>query len=296
MPDDFQILLYYRYQPIADAEAFMEEHRAFCEELELRGRILIGDEGINGTVSGKTPATERYMEALIADERTQGIEFKIDPAQGHAFKKLSVKYRPEIVTLGLEEEEDIDPNEVTGKRLSPKEWLETMESEDPIIIDGRNDYESALGRFKGAVCPDVGNFRDFPKWIQENLGDAKDRKVLTYCTGGIRCEKLSGYLVKEGFTDVSQLDGGIVKYGKDPETQGKNFDGLCYVFDERIAVESNFTDTRTIISHCEKCGEESARYRNCAWVECNRQHFLCERCEEEKGRYCSPECEQGATV
>tara|TARA_R110002096_G_scaffold54517_20_gene140676 strand:- start:8890 stop:9777 length:888 start_codon:yes stop_codon:yes gene_type:complete len=295
MPDDYQILLYYRYQPISDPESFVEEHRAFCEELELRGRILIGHEGINGTVSGKTATTERYMEALIADERTKGIEFKVDPAPDHAFKKLSVKFRSEIVTLGLDEE-DVDPNEVTGKRLSPKEWLETMETEDPIIIDGRNDYESALGHFKGAICPDVGNFRDFPKWIQENLADAKDRKVLTYCTGGIRCEKLSGYLVKEGFQDVSQLDGGIVKYGKDPETQGKNFDGLCYVFDERIAVESNFTETRKVISRCEKCGEECARYRNCAWPDCNRQHFLCESCEETKGRYCSENCEAGAQV
>ncbi len=294
MPDDFQILLYYRYHPIPDPEAFVEEHRAFCQELGLRGRILIGSEGINGTVSGHTPATEHYMDALQADERTAGIEFKIDPATGHAFEKLSVKFRREIVTLGLGEE-DINPNAITGEKLSPQEWMEAIQDEEVIIIDGRNDYESALGRFKGALCPDVGNFRDFPSWIQENLADKKNRKVLTYCTGGIRCEKLSGYLLREGFESVGQLDGGIVNYAKDPQTKGRDFEGLCYVFDQRVAVEANFTETRKLVSHCETCGEPCPRYRNCAWVECNRQFFLCERCEEQSGRACSAACAQDVT-
>jgi len=288
---DYQVLLYYRYQPIAEPEAFVQEHWALCEELELLGRILIGHEGINGTVSGLTPQTERYMEVLKADERTRGIEFKVDPADEHAFRKLSIKLRSEIVRLGLEEDEDIVPSELTGKRLTPEEWLEAMQEEGVIILDGRNDYESALGRFAGAVCPDVGNFRDFPQWIRENMGHLKDRKVLTYCTGGIRCEKLSGFLLQEGFQDVSQLEGGIVTYGKDPVAQGRDFEGLCYVFDERIAVEVNHTDTHKIVSDCSKCGEPSARYRNCAWPDCNRQFFLCENCEEELGRFCCEACE-----
>ena len=293
MPE-FQILLYYRYNPIPDAEAFTEEHRAFCEELGLHGRILIGDEGINGTVSGPTASTERYMEALRADERTSGIEFKVDPGEEHVFPKLSIKYRPEIVTLGLDGEKDIDPNALTGKHLSPKEWEKAMQEEGVIVLDGRNNYESAVGRFKGAICPDVENFRDFPEWIRENLADQKEAKVLTYCTGGIRCEKLSGLLLQEGFQNVSQLDGGIINYGKDPETQGKDFEGLCYVFDERVVVESNFTDTRTVISRCWKCDEPSPRYRNCAWPKCNRQFFLCESCEENVNRFCCEACEEGA--
>ncbi len=293
MPADFQILLFYRYNKIADPEAFADEHREFCQDLGLRGRVLIGAEGINGTVSGLTPETERYMEALRADPRTRGIEFKVDPASGHAFKRLSVKFRPEIVTLGLGED-DVDPNELTGQRLSPREWAEAMQNGDVVILDGRNNYESAVGRFKGAICPDVEHFRDFPAWIRENLAEMKDRKVLTYCTGGIRCEKLSGFLLREGFQHVSQLDGGIVNYAKDPETRGDEFEGLCYVFDERIAVEANFTGTRKLVSQCSRCCEPSPRYRNCARPECNRQFFLCEPCEERSGRFCSTECAANA--
>lgn len=294
MRPDFQILLYYRYNPIADAEAFTEEHRAFCQELELKGRILIGHEGINGTVSGLTEHTERYMEALYADPRTTGIEFKVDPADGHPFQKLSVKFRPEIVTLGLGHE-DIDPNELTGKYLTPAEWKEAMEDDDVVIIDGRNNYESDLGRFKGAVCPDVDNFRDFPQWIRDNMADQKDKKVLTYCTGGIRCEKLSGFLKKKGCDDVSQLDGGIVKYSKDPELKGRDFEGLCYVFDKRVGVEANFTDTRKIISTCIYCATVVPEYSNCGWPNCNRQFFICPDCLEKEGSFCTSECRNNAT-
>ncbi|MFT5465357.1 MAG: UPF0176 protein [Verrucomicrobiales bacterium] len=290
MPDSsFQILLYYLYNHIADPKAFVEEQRVLCEELELRGRILISAEGVNGTVSGLTESTERYMAVLREDSRTSGIEFKVDSAEEHPFRKLSVKLRSEVVTLGLDQD-DIDPNEITGKRLSPSEWLDALRDEDVIVLDGRNDYESALGRFKGAICPDVEHFRDFPKWIRENLGDKKDRKVLTYCTGGIRCEKLSGFLLREGFEDVSQLHGGIVEFGKNPETQGRDFEGLCYVFDERVGVEVNHTETRKVVSSCWRCGEPSTRYRNCGWPDCNAQIFLCEGCEGEFGRFCGESC------
>ncbi|HRQ90658.1 MAG TPA: rhodanese-related sulfurtransferase, partial [Bacteroidia bacterium] len=236
-PPAFQVLLYYRYAPIADPAGYCERHRELCAGLGLRGRILIGAEGINGTVSGPTPATEAYMAALSVDPATAGIEFKIDPAEDHVFPKLSVKVRHEIVTLGLPEEEDIDPNQLTGERLSPKEFLAAMEEDDVLLIDGRNDYEARIGHFRGAICPPIRNFREFPAWLGENADRLRGRKILTYCTGGIRCEKLSGYLRREGFDQVYQLDGGIVKYGKDPETQGHGFDGLCYVFDERVAVE-----------------------------------------------------------
>jgi len=135
-------------------------------------RILIGAEGINGTVSGTTEATERYQDTLRADPRTSGISFKVDPASGHAFPKLIVKFRPEIVTLGLGEA-DVDPNQATGKRLSPAEWLEAMHEENVVVIDGRNRDESDLGRFKGAICPDIENFRDFPAWLREHADELR---------------------------------------------------------------------------------------------------------------------------
>ncbi|MEM7144576.1 MAG: rhodanese-like domain-containing protein, partial [Verrucomicrobiota bacterium] len=180
----YQVLLYYRYTRIERAAGFAEEQRELCERLGLRGRILVSEEGLNGTVSGLVAGTEAYMEAMRGDERFRDMVFKVDVAAGHVFPKLSVKWRPEVVTLGLEKGEDVDPNEVTGTYLSPKEWYEAMQEEDVVILDGRNRYESDLGRFKGAICPEVEHFRDFPEWIEAHMGEWEGRRVLTYCTGG----------------------------------------------------------------------------------------------------------------
>lgn len=294
--EPFRVLLYYRYAPIDDPEAYVREHRELCERLELRGRILIGREGINGTVSGTVSGTRGYIDAMHADPRTAEMPFKIDDCDGHVFRKLSIKVRDEIVTLCLDGESDIDPNEITGTRLSPAEFARAMEDENAVLIDGRNDYESDLGRFKDALCPDVEHFRDFPEWLHQHAGELEGKKVLTYCTGGIRCEKLSGLLVKEGFENVYQLDGGIINYSQDPATRGRNFDGLCYVFDERVGVEVNHTETWKIISKCRHCGEPSPRYRNCGWVECNAQIFVCENCEDEFGRFCDERCRDAAAA
>ena len=233
----FEVLLFYRYSPIPNTDELVESTRALCQELGLLGRILIAGEGVNGTVSGEVAATRAFIEAFAANPVTAEIEFKIEPADDHAFKRLSVKLRDEIVTLGLPEGEEVDPNKTTGRRLSPPDFMRALEEadDDVVILDGRNDYESALGHFHGAVCPDVEHFRDFPQWVRENMAHLKDKKILTYCTGGIRCEKLSGFLINEGFGDVSQLEGGIIKYGQDEAARGKHFDGKCYVFDSRIA-------------------------------------------------------------
>lgn len=292
IPDSFEVLLYYHYFRPGDPERYFQVHRDLCQRLDLRGRILIGHEGINGTVSGPVEATTLYRRILGADPRTAEMAFKIDLVEDHVFPKLSIKFRPEIVTLGLETDDDIDPNRLTGKKLQPSEWADAIQDPEAIVLDGRNDYESALGHFHGAVCPDIGNFRDFPTWLEEHRQELRGRKILTYCTGGIRCEKLSGLLVREGFEEVYQLDGGIIRYSQDPETQGRDFDGLCYVFDERVAVEVNHTASHRIISRCRHCGEPCSRYRNCAWSPCNEQIFLCESCESTVGRVCSDDCRE----
>ncbi|MCB1063787.1 MAG: rhodanese-related sulfurtransferase [Verrucomicrobiae bacterium] len=289
---NFEVLLYYHYFPLADAEAYFRVHRDLCQRLALRGRVLIGSEGLNGTVSGPKAATEIYRRILQTDPRTAAMDFKIDPSEGHVFRKLSVKLRPEIVTLGLSPEEDIDPNQLTGQHLKPEDWAAALEDPDAVIIDGRNNYESAIGHFHGAICPDIDNFRDFPAWLREHADELRGKKILTYCTGGIRCEKLSGFLLKEGFDQVYQLEGGIVSYGKNQATRGRSFDGLCYVFDERVAVEVNQTDTHRIVSRCRHCDQPSARYRNCRWAPCNDQIFLCESCEETFGKFCSESCRE----
>ncbi len=286
----YRVLLYYRYVAIPDPADYLTHHRALCEGLGLRGRILIGAEGINGTLSGTADATEAYMAALHRDPLTAETAFKIDPAGSHVFPKLSIKLRREIVTLGLPAEADINPNELTGERLSPRAFHAAMQEEDAVLIDGRNRYEADLGRFKGAVCPPIDNFREFPEWLHRHAGELRGKKLLTYCTGGIRCEKLSGYLKREGFDRVYQLEGGIVGYGKDPEMRGRDFEGLCYVFDERVGVEVNHTETRRVISHCRHCGAAEPRYGNCRLPGCNAQIFVCPGCRTNFGLFCGAEC------
>jgi UPF0176 protein len=292
MDPAYQILLYYRYVAIDDPEAFAEQQRALCAQLDLRGRILIACEGMNGTVSGGLEETREYMETLQADLRFREMAFKVDAARDHVFPRLSIKVRSEVVTLGLEPEQDVNPLQVTGTKLQPYEWREMLEAggDDLVVLDGRNAYEAALGHFKGALCPDIEHFRDFPGWFEEHRDELRGKRVMTYCTGGIRCEKLSGFLLEKGITEVFQLDGGIIRYGHDADTAGRHFDGRCYVFDERVVVDVNRTETNCVVSRCEVCGELSDRYVNCAWASCNRQHFRCAACEEREGRACTAEC------
>ena len=283
----YRVLLYYKYIPIADAEIFAQEHLNFCKELDLKGRILIADEGINGTVSGTVEQTNKYMEKMKEDPRFADMPYKIDEADKHAFKKMHVRFRPELVTFRLEN--DIDPLEQTGNYLSPKEFFEQMQDPDTVVIDARNDYEYDLGHFKGAVRPDIRSFKDLPNWIKENKEQFSDKKVLTYCTGGVRCEKFSGWLMDEGFEDVSQLHGGIITYGKDPEVKGELWDGKCYVFDQRISVPVNQKE-HVIVGKDHFTGEPCERYVNCANPECNKQILCSEETEHQHLRGCCHEC------
>lgn len=286
----YRILLFYKYVHIEDHEQFAKQHLKFCKELGVKGRILVAEEGINGTLSGTEEQTEIYMEAMHKDPRFSDLWFKIDESESHAFKKIFVRPKKELVTWRLEE--PIDPNQLTGKHLSPQEWYEAMQDEDVVIIDGRNDYEFEIGHFRGAIRPGVESSREFPEWVRNNLNEYKDKKILMYCTGGVRCEVLSGIFLKEGFKDVSQLEGGIVTYGKDPVTQGRLWDGKCYVFDERISVPINRTEEDVVIGKCYHCGKVEDRYVNCANPFCNKQHICCTECEVEHKRSCSTECEE----
>jgi UPF0176 protein len=285
----YRILLYYKYVHIDDPEAFADEHRAFCEELGVKGRILIAREGINGTLSGTVEQTQKYMDYMHAHPLFSDMVFKIDEHHGHAFKKLKVKPRKEIVTWRLDEE--VDPSKQTGKRLSPKEFYEMIQRDDVIVLDGRNDYEYDIGHFRGAIRPDVRTTREFPEWVKKNLAKYKDKPIVTYCTGGIRCEKLTAFMLKEGFKDVYQLDGGIVTYGKDPKLKGRLFDGKMYVFDERIAVRINQVED-VVVGKCHHCGKPADRYINCEYQMCHKQHICCEECESIHHGYCSKECEE----
>lgn len=284
----YHVLLYYHFVPIDDPETFADQHRQLCFDLGLKGRILVATEGLNGTVSGPVEACDAYRAALTADPRFAGMIFKVDEADGHTFAKLFVRVKNELVTFRADKPSN--PLEATGHRLTPQQWKQMIESGDVIVIDGRTDYEFDIGHFRGAIRPDCESFREFPDWIRENFGDKKDKPILTYCTGGIRCEKLTSFMIHDGFTNVYQLDGGIVSYGKDPETKGALWDGLCYVFDERVTVPINHTDDRNVIGICHHCGEPTERYVNCRNYRCHNQHLACEPCEALFNSACCAEC------
>lgn len=285
--EKYQVLLYYNYVHIEDPETFAADHLKFCKEVGLKGRILVAEEGINGTVSGTKEQARQYMDMMHADERFADMIFKIDEHEGHAFKKMHVRPRKELVTLRLED--DINPLEITGKYLEPKDFHQALQDDDVIVLDARNDYEFDLGHFRGAIRPDIETFRELPDWVRENKEMFEGKKILTYCTGGIRCEKFSGWLVKEGFEDVAQLHGGIAMYSKDPEVQGDLWDGKMYVFDERISVPINQKE-HVVVGKDYHDGTPCERYVNCANPECNRQYLSSEENEYKYMRSCSHEC------
>jgi UPF0176 protein len=286
---NYRVLLYYKYVHIEDHETYAKRHMKFCKSLDVKGRILIAEEGLNGTISGTVAQTNAYINALHMDPRFKDMEFKIDETADHAFKKLYVRTKREIVTFNLEE--NLDPNRITGIHLDPEKFLEMMNGDDVIVIDARNDYEFDLGHFKNAIKPEIRTFKQLSGWIREHKDAFKNKKVLTYCTGGVRCEKFSGLMLREGFENVYQLKGGIINYSKDPRTKGKDFLGKCYVFDERISVDINYADGYTMIGKCYHCGKPCDRYVNCAHLSCHFQFICCDVCEVSRQRSCSKECQ-----
>jgi len=285
----YNILLYYHYTSIEDPNAFKEEHKALCQSLNLLGRIYITHEGINGTVSGLVKDTQAYMEVMQKHDLFKGIVFKIDESQNHVFKKLKVKIKNELVNFSLED--DVNPLEMTGQYLEPSEFFERLQDPQTVVIDARNTYEYDLGHFKGAIRPEIETFRELPQWIREHKDEFKDKKIITYCTGGVRCEKFSGWLKREGFEDVAQLHGGIVTYGKDPVAQGQLWDGLCYVFDERISVPINQVE-HVIVGKDYFTGEPCERYINCANPDCNKQIICSLESEIAHQGSCSQACRE----
>ncbi|MBA9075421.1 MULTISPECIES: rhodanese-related sulfurtransferase [Rufibacter] len=282
----YSILLYYHYTKIEDPELFREEHHLLCLKLNLLGRIIVAAEGLNGTVSGLVEDCEAYMAAVKADPRFEGIDFKVDYSDEHAFTKLHVRHKPEIVHAGLR---NIDPTERTGVHLSPQEFKEMKDQEDVVILDVRSDYEHSMGKFKNAVTLDIENFREFPEKLDELKEKYDGKKILTYCTGGIKCEKASAFLLEKGFENVYQLHGGIIKYGM--EAGGEDFEGKCYVFDNRVAVDVNKVNP-VVISRCHVCNTPSARMVNCANPHCNLHVPICESCGTKMDGACSTTCQE----
>lgn len=291
-----KILLYYKFAPIADPEAVRLWQRALCEKLSLRGRILISKHGINGTVGGDIDDLKAYAKATKEFAAFKKIVFKWSDGSREHFPKLSIKVRDEIVTFGTADEIEVDDKGIVGggKHLKPEQVHELVEKhgKDVVFFDGRNAYEAAVGKFKDAVVPDTRHTRDFIKDLEgDKYNDIKDKPVVTYCTGGIRCEVLSMLMKKRGFTDVYQIDGGIVKYG---ETYGDAglWEGSLYVFDDRMGVK--FSDKAKDIGVCVHCADKTSNYENCALLSCNNLVLICENCKSSTDT-CSKECREVLT-
>ncbi|HSR89623.1 MAG TPA: rhodanese-related sulfurtransferase [Candidatus Udaeobacter sp.] len=285
----YEILLYYKYTNIANPGEFCNAQKSLCEQLGLTGRIIIAPEGINGTVEGLKENTQKYIDKMISDPRFTDMNFKRSIGTGNAFPKLSVKARSEIVSAHLGEK-DVNPAITTGKYLAPEqlhEWIHS--SKEFYIVDMRNDYEHCVGFFKNSILPPLKNFRDLPK-ILPKLAHLKNKTVVTVCTGGVRCEKASGFLVENGFNDVYQLHNGIVSYmEKYPD---EDFAGKLYVFDGRVTMAfSSENNKHEIVGHCRKCGTSNENFVNCLLPTCHDHFICCQNCLNAKGEpFCSWRC------
>lgn len=275
-----KIILYYKFAPIADPEAVRLWQRSLCERLNLKGRILISHHGINGTLGGELDDLKTYVKETKAYQSFKGMAFKWSDGGRDDFPKLSIRVRDEIVTFGAADEIIVNEQGIVGggKHLKPHQVHELVKErgDDVIFFDGRNAFEAAVGKFKDAVVPEVEHTRDFAKELEDPKYDAiKGKPVVTYCTGGIRCEVLSVLMKNRGFEDVYQIDGGIVKYGEEYGDEGL-WEGSLYVFDGRVGTK--FTDKAKDIGECVHCGTKTSNYENCSLTSCNKQIVICEAC------------------
>ena len=236
------ILLYYKFQPIQDVEYFIRVHKRKCQELGIVGKVLVGKEGVNGSVAGNKEQMGEYREFVHSLEGFEDVWFKEEIGNDTPFNKMIIRKREEIVSL----QKDVDMGK-KGNYVNSEEFLKGVEDEDVIILDARNDYEYEVGKFKGAVNPNIKTFREFPEFV-EKFKENKKKKIYMYCTGGIRCEKASLYMEQEGFEDVHQLHGGIINFRQ--EIPNKAWEGKCFVFDKRVALNYNLEETNIVQCFC----------------------------------------------
>jgi len=275
-----KVILYYKFTPIADPEAVLLWQKYLCQSLNLKGRILISKHGINGTVGGEMADVKKYVRETRRYEGLKKTVFKWSDGTGNEFPRLRVVVKDELVAFGSPGEIEVDENGVVGGgvHLRPEQVEELVKErgDDVVFFDGRNAYEAKIGKFKNAIVPDVDTSRDFIREIESGKYDhIKDKPVVTYCTGGIRCEILSAVMKKRGFNEVYQIDGGIVKYGERFGDEA-NWEGSLYIFDDRMAMD--FSDKAKVIGKCDKCSAPTKDFRNCNTASCHQLILLCDSC------------------
>lgn len=265
MAERLTVLLYYKYVRLDNPEAVARHQRELCASLGLSGRILLGREGINGTVAGTDQSTIRYQEALKGLPEFSDIVFKISFADTRPFRRMEIKVRSEIVTLGAGD--GLDPTQESAPHLTPAEWKRMIEEEDVVLFDVRNRYETEVGHFKGAITPPIENFRELPQVLPQ-YEELKDKTVLMYCTGGIRCEKASVLFRRAGFKRVFQLQGGIVTYGE--QIGDAHWEGDCFVFDNRMMIPIGDSAKRPPVGRCEHTEIPTRHVINCLHDPCHK--------------------------
>lgn len=289
--EPYHILAFYLYQRLSDPHTEVVEMKKFCQENEILGRIYLSEQGINGQLSAKLEHAQKYKDWLHARVPFQDVVFKTHYYHEHAFPKLTVKYRKQLVAL------DFQPNlELRGEYLAPKEWCEKLESQEKkIILDVRNNYESKVGHFEGAEIPPCDTFREFKNYadsLKQKI-DPKTTPVMMYCTGGIRCEIFSAFLKEEGFDKIYQLEGGVIQYGLD--VGSKHWLGKLFVFDDRLTVPISPEETR-VIGKCYHCGAPTESYYNCANMDCNTLFLCCSDCLKPFSGCCKKECQEAPRI
>jgi UPF0176 protein len=278
-----KILLYYKFTPIQDPEAVKLWQKTLCDSLDLKGRILVSQHGLNGTVGGDMEDLKKYIKATKTYPGFKDVVFKWSDGDRDDFPRMSVKARRELVGFKNSDDEfEVDENGVVGggKHIKPKQLHELVEKygDDVVFFDGRNAHEAAIGKFKDAIVPNTNTSRDFIAELEsDKYDDIKDKKVITYCTGGIRCEVISAMMKKRGFKEVYQIDGGIVKYGEAYGDDGL-WEGSLRVFDDRMTVD--FSDHAKTIGECSHCNGPTNNYENCAWANCNDLVLICLHCKQ----------------
>ena len=239
----------YKFEPLDDLDVLIPKFQNKCDALDLRGSVYLSPNGINFSLAGSEEAIEQYLIFIEEDPRFLDIPLKKTYSETQPFRRMKVRLKKEIISLGRD---DINPRELTGEYISPQELYAMYENnEDVIVLDTRNEYETRVGLFENAVDLQLDTFRDFPQAIEELPEEYKEKQIVMYCTGGIRCEKASAVMLKAGFSDVKQLEGGVLDYFK--ETGGKYWNGDCFVFDERVALDTDLKETEYI--YCFICRE-----------------------------------------
>lgn len=281
MPE--KIILYYGFAPVADPDALRLWQTTLCESLNLKGRILLSKHGINGTLGGDMDDLKKYVKQTKQYPGFKKIDFKWSEGTGSDFPRLSVKVRDELVTFGVSEEIEVDESGIKngGSHLTPEEVHKLVEvrGEDVVFFDGRNAYEAKVGKFKNAVVPNVQTTKDFIAELESGKYDAlKSKPVVTYCTGGIRCEVLSAVMKKRGFQEVYQISGGIVRYGEKFKDEGL-WEGSLYTFDGRMTID--FSEKTQVIGTCDNCHAPTKSFRNCANEYCHQLYLLCDSCNSD---------------